>query len=391
MQTPPPQIFKNFLNLAFIAFFVAFFTHTAKAIELSEFIKQCDGFGTSACYLKGTNLTITNTQNTSLTREFVGTIISFTNSSTISGSISINGAKGIAGSESSANIANLYNYGIIKANSRSTVALSTSSTTNGLQNIVNSGTIDGIIQFGNAETGTSIITNLGTITGGIYSISSNNILIIDNSGTLDLSYNQSTVAHIRGFRTIQIKNHTMKINQSQSEFNAFSGYIDGDSDTSHLVISGNANVSFVDTNSRLILILGDKFELNKAYSLDKLFTDEKGVKKSISNITTNAYLYKYLNINSTSNILNLSYSDENGGSFIINTDSKTITQKSIIVANTKQNLQSINTLLQNSDTLLFARNLAIKNPPNPQHENPSKKALCQAKFTTHITPKRLKK
>lgn len=327
------------------------------------------GVSGSVWYYKGENLDIENRQSTNIANRFAGTASRFVNYGTIIGSAATSatatGATGLivygttltggGGAGTSAQIANMYNYGTIRATSRSTVALGTSNTANGLPNIVNTGRIEGQIQLRDTTASTTSITNSGIITGGIDVYTANKTLIIDNTGTIDLIDNtyMSWRVHIMSQGTVQIKNYAMTINQNQSEFNAFSGYASGASDGSHLVIYDTAKVSFYDTNSKIILRFGDNFEFNKAYALNKLITNYGGTQHFIAqpNTTTtitNANLFHYLT--PVSSIYELSYSPDNGGSFVV---SMNVEQKSAVVLNTKQNLAAMNAFLQNSNALLY--------------------------------------
>ena len=86
----------------------------------------------------------------------------------------------------------------------------------------------------------------------------------------------------------------MIIDESQSTFN---GTTTATGNNSHLV-TNTPNVRFADGNSKMILDFGNNFELDKAYSLEKLVINDyiggttNGLKVDFSRLTTRSSLYQ---------------------------------------------------------------------------------------------------
>ena len=208
-------------------------------------------------------------------------ITTFTNNATISVTkITTNNS-----ATSTNDIATFINNGIINKNGASSNILE-----GYISAIENYGTINGSIGIlfpTNATNKISTITNSGIIYG--ISAESNGRVIIDNRNAIYLySTNVNTgnkVAHLRGENGTQfrIRNYAIRINESQTTFNNFDGYIYTDSaslnQNSHLVITGNQvslnNVAF-DSNGKITIGFGEFFELGKAYSIAKIITDIDG-------------------------------------------------------------------------------------------------------------------
>ena len=203
---------------------------------------------------------------------------------------------------------------------------------------------------------------LGTITNygemhGIWAYKSQNITI-NNLGVMKAalgSYFTSNtgVAHFvfeasEGHLTIQ--NFMVLINESQSEFNGFTGYKDKENNkNSHFVIWGQGSnfASFKDGNSKIILDFGSNFELGKEYTISKLVTDKSGTSVSALNVdfsrlTTRTSLYKLT---------------QSGDNFIANIDAP----NSEIGSLYKANIRTMNNFWTLSNSMIYPRkhNLVI--------------------------------
>ena len=159
--------------------------------------------------------------------------------------------------------------------------------------LINYGTISGHIYIGDANKGAiGTITNYGTM-GSIYSTSpptqSVNITI-NNLGIMRAHANGSgggvnNISHLNAPKnvTFTLQNYTIKVDETATEFNNFSGY-NGNGDkaaairNSHLVVnaSGGGSVNFKDKNSKIILDFGNSFELGEKYLISKVATDTGG-------------------------------------------------------------------------------------------------------------------
>lgn len=223
----------------------------------------------------------------------------------------------------------------------------------------NNGLIEGSIELtdGNSKIGT--LNNYGTITGGISQISGNaEIGVLNNYGDIYLdsrAIDTSYYAHFgrRGSDMIKIKlgDYHLRINQDSSTFNNFTGYTSAGFDTSHLVIADTTSkVTLRDADSKLLISIGSNFELNKDYALDKLITklDGSDYQIKVEGSSTNADLYSHLI--TTSSILNLS---RNGNYFRLSVD----TDSGIGNTFYKSNIQSMNNLILNSQSIIFASNV----------------------------------
>ena len=139
-----------------------------------------------------------------------------------------------------------------------------------MAHFINYGTIDSSFWISNGAPGMDTFTNYGVLKGGI-SNEVSNTMIINNLGSMgwwDSKGNINTGSNAK----VLIQNYAIMLNENAMEFNKFSG--SGDKN-SHLVISGSG-VTFKDTNSKIILGFGEKFQEGKGYLISKLATDTSG-------------------------------------------------------------------------------------------------------------------
>lgn len=226
----------------------------------------------------------------------------------------------------------------------------------------NNGLIEGSIELTDSNSKIGTFNNYGTITGGISQVSGGTaeIGVLNNYGDIYLdsrAIDTSYYAHFgrRGSQVIKTKlgDYHLRINQDSSTFNSFAGYTSAGFDTSHLVIADTAatpQVTLRDADSKLLISIGSNFELNKDYALDKLITklDGSDYQIKVDGSSTNADLYSHLI--TTSSILNLS---RNGNYFRLSVD----TDSGIGNTFYKSNIQSMNNLILNSQSIIFASNV----------------------------------
>lgn len=302
---------------------------------------------------------IINTNQTSI--EIQGNYSSITNDAIITGK---NGNSSIDDAikfiSSGGTIGTFTNNGSIIA-SRNQSAIFWDGKTVTINTFNNNGLIEGSIELTDSNSKIDTFNNYGTITGGISQTSGGNatIGVLNNYGDiyLDIARIQNTkYAHINGgSNSINIKlgDYHIRINQDSSTFNNFGGYTNNttDFDTSHLAIGGNIDyVKLRDADSKLLISIGNNFELNKDYALSKLIikTDGSDYQIKVDGSTLNADLYSHLI--TTSSILNLS---RNGNHFRISVD----TDSGIGNTFYKSNIQSMNNLILNSQSIIFASNV----------------------------------
>lgn len=224
----------------------------------------------------------------------------------------------------------------------------------------NNGLIQGSIELTDSNSKIGTFNNYGTITGGISQSSGGipEIGVLNNYGDIYLNSNNKNnkYAHFSSSSSnmsikIKLGDYHLRINQDSNTFNNFNGYTSVDFDTSHLVIADTSdNVKLNNTNSKLLISIGSNFELNKDYTLSKLITtiDGNDYQIKVDGSTSNADLYSHLI--TTSSILNLS---RNGNYFRISVD----TDSGIGNTFYKSNIQSMNNLILNSQSIIFASNV----------------------------------
>lgn len=263
-----------------------------------------------------------------------------------------------ASSGNTSNIGTFTNNGSIIADRNSSAILLGSGVAN-ISIFNNNGLIEGSIELTDSNSKIGTFNNYGTITGGISQVSGGTaeIGVLNNYGDIYLYIirNQSgKYAHINGGNEnidIKLGDYHIRINQDSSTFNSFIGYASNtDFDTSHLVIGGNdsTKVTLRDANSKLLISIGSNFELNKDYALNKLITKSDGSDYQIKVDGSTADLYSHLI--TTSSILNLS---RNGNYFRLSVD----TDSGIGNTFYKSNIQSMNNLILNSQSIIFASNV----------------------------------
>lgn len=262
-----------------------------------------------------------------------------------------------ASSGNTSTIGTFTNNGSIIADRNSSAILLGSGVANiGIFN--NNGLIEGSIELTDSNSKIGTFNNYGTITGGISQVSGGTaeIGVLNNYGDIYLdsrAIDTSYYAHFgrRGNDMIKIKlgDYHLRINQDSSTFNNFTGYTSAGFDTSHLVIADTTSkVTLRDANSKLLISIGSNFELNKDYALDKLITKLDGSDYQIKVDGSTADLYSHLI--TTSSILNLS---RNGNYFRLSVD----TDSGIGNTFYKSNIQSMNNLILNSQSIIFASNV----------------------------------
>ena len=221
----------------------------------------------------------------------------------------------------------------------------TSDSNSGYKNIYNYGYISGYIYIAGNESGTTHITNYGTM-GGVKQNGSGKPIVIENYGVINL-INNGTKAHFDGIN-LTIKNYAMKISSGASAFNGFNG---SDNSSSHLILNGSGSVKFADKNAKLILDFGSGFELGSAYSLSKLVVDTSGTSQisvDLSHLTTRTSLYKLT---------------QSGDNFIVSLDAP----NSEIGILYKSNIRTMNNFHTISNSMIYprkAQNLTMKNYRN---------------------------
>lgn len=309
---------------------------------------------------------IINTNRTSI--EIQGNYTSITNDAIITGSASSDGSssnddaiKFVSSTSANDTIGTFTNNGSIIVDRKSSAIFWGSGAALSIGTFNNYGLIEGSIELvdGNSKIGT--LNNYGTITGGISQGSGGNptIGVLNNYGDIYLnSTNKSSnFAHFIGNGSgnmgikIKLGDYHLRINQDSSTFNNFAGYTSAGFDTSHLVIADTTSkVTLRDADSKLLISIGSNFELNKDYALDKLITklDGSDYQIKVDGSSTNADLYSHLI--TTSSILNLS---RNGNYFRLSVD----TDSGIGNTFYKSNIQSMNNLILNSQSIIFASNV----------------------------------
>ena len=185
---------------------------------------------------------------------------------------------------SSSSVQNFYNYGRIETSGTGSLDTTTIGANDGFKNIYNYGYISSYVYLSQTESGITNITNYGTM-GGVNKVGGNNkTIIVDNRGIM----NPATDFHFN--TALIIKNYAMIIDESAGSFNSFAGK---PMNNSHLVVSNN-NIAFADGSAKMILDFDKNFELDKAYSLDKLVIDTNGSNKlnvDFSRLTTRNDIY----------------------------------------------------------------------------------------------------
>lgn len=265
------------------------------------------------------------------------------------------------------------NYGTLDATARNKNAIDVNGASPQLHTINNYGYINGVISTAaNMQNTTITITNHGTITGGLDIMGNSKTTIIDNRGVIYLKTTTSgndKPAHINNAANkLHIKNYAITINEDQNTFNSFSGYdkntANTNYDTSHLTITAKEVSIYKD--SKLILSFGEKFELNKDYSLKMLITNKDGGQQNITYVGDTAslnteQLYSHLTTKSPLYVLL-----RNGDSFQVGLD----TDKSVVTRSVKYNIQSVNKLFIASNDMIYNTNNATKAKTIPRMQNP---------------------
>ena len=217
-----------------------------------------------------------------------------------------------------------------------------------IDTLTNNGVINGYIGLSDSTSIIKTLNNYGSI-NGIVKISGGNSQInkLNNYGSIYLYNQQSSNKYVTfknesgGSTIITIGNYHIHLNQDSATFNTFSGYSNYTKDTSHLVIDSNDvsnnGIIKITKDSKFILSVGNNFNLNTDYSLDKLITNENGNKFNLKyeDLTLVNDLFSHLTTQSPT-----FYLERNGNYFRIGID----TQSSIGNTIYKSNIQAMNSL-----------------------------------------------
>ncbi|MGX3011363.1 hypothetical protein ACWIUD_07370 [Helicobacter sp. 23-1044] len=203
---------------------------------------------------------------------------------------------------------------------------------NYLHSLTNYGTMNGFWSQNQAQTIT--IENYGTIF-----TNTGSYLTSESNGALHFVF-EATGNHIK------IGNYAIKIDEAQSEFNAFEKYESKDSNkNSHLIMRlKESSISFKDATSKLILDFGENFEFGAKYALDKLIVNKANDAKSTLEVP-------FWRLAAKSSIYQLSQS---GSHFIVTID----TSKSEIATLGRANARAMNNLFLISDAMIYPRKIS---------------------------------
>lgn len=238
-----------------------------------------------------------------------------------------------------------------------------------IQHFVNRGTISGGIYIYSIHQTLNTITNYGEMRGVWGSMQH---ITINNQGIIKTntdSYSGNAAHFIFTAGSLSIENYLVKIIESQSEFNAFTGYTNKVSNkNSHLIVSGGS-VGFKDGNSKIVIDFDatNGFELGKAYSIAKLVTNQNGGAISSLSLDFSRLILKnrdfYTLTQSGDNFVvnfigggggNGGGSGGGGGSsggFVINTE---------ITELRKANLKTMNNLFVSSNAVIYPQKFGAK-------------------------------
>ncbi|MGX2982455.1 hypothetical protein [Helicobacter sp. 23-1045] len=203
---------------------------------------------------------------------------------------------------------------------------------NYLHSLTNYGTMNGFWSKDQAQTIT--IENYGTIF-----TNTGSYLTSESNGAVHFVF-EATGNHIK------IGNYAIKIDEAQSEFNAFEKYDSKDSNkNSHLIMRlKESSISFKDATSKLILDFGQNFEFGAKYALDKLIVNKVSDAKSTLEVP-------FWRLATKSSIYQLSQS---GSHFIVTID----TSKSEIATLGRANARAMNNLFLISDAMIYPRKIS---------------------------------
>ena len=219
-----------------------------------------------------------------------------------------------------------------------------------IETLTNYGTILGSLDLSDSNSEINLLNNYGVIYGITKSYNGAAIKELNNYGTIHLTNKDNNNIKEGKFFNITsmidnviIKNYHIHINQDSNTFNSFSGYTQYSDDTSHLVINGDNNSgdiqydTYIKKDAKFILSVGEKFNLNTNYSLDKLITKLDGTKYNLQydDRQTVNDLFSHLTTQSPT-----FYLERNGNYFKIGID----TQSSIGNTIYKSNIQAMNSL-----------------------------------------------
>ena len=141
---------------------------------------------------------------------------------------------------------------------------------------INYGTFDSLSVMGlwisNQSSGVSRVTNYG-IMGSIDTLVATTLL-----NNLGLMGGKNHHIQAENGSKISIQNYMLKITETASTFNNFSGLNNNTTNFSHLVINigSGSSIAFKDGDSKIILDFDNGFELGKKYSINKVATNQSG-------------------------------------------------------------------------------------------------------------------
>ncbi len=235
---------------------------------------------------------------------------------------------------------NLINYGNLNLQNSYIINATLTIGANGaISNILNYGNFLGgnKLQFNN-QNSTTYIYNAGVM--GAIASQSTNTIIINNLGAIEAD---NGALQFNALGNLVLENYALTINLNASIFNTGEFVQDKNKINSHLILQNVANVRFKDSNSKIIIDVGDNFELGKEYAINKLIIDElrndnAGGKIAVdfSRLTTRSDLYE---ITKSSN-----------NTFKIGINAKNSTMNALNKANTK----TMQSLMLTSNAMIFS-------------------------------------
>ena len=247
-----------------------------------------------------------------------------------------------------AQIGTFTNYGTIRVNSTNLETFSIQN--NGyVGHFINYGIFANLekmgIWFGNGDIGN--ITNYG-IMGSINLRTTTTTTTLNNLGLMGA--NHSHIQAENGGKVL-IQNYMVRINETASTFNSFSGLNNQNSNFSHLVINisgNNSSIAFKDGDSKIILDFDNGFELGKKYSIGKVATNQSG---------TPALGVDFSRLIPRSDIYDLT---QDGDSFVV-----TLKPHNSTIGNLyKANIRTMNNFYTMSNAMIYSHKYSAKRTTN---------------------------
>lgn len=205
-----------------------------------------------------------------------------------------------------------------------------------IDSFTNNGIINGYISLEQQDSVIKVLNNNGIIKGIGSTYTAGKINELNNYGFIYVFNKDSSWVNI--YKTdLTIGKYHIQINEDANTYNKFTKYTGYTTDTSHLVIKDSKDTIKITKDSKFILSVGNNFNLNTDYSLDKLITDENGNKFNLKykDSTLVNDLFSHLTTQSPT-----FYLERNGNYFKIGID----TQSSIGNTIYKSNIQAMNSL-----------------------------------------------